>query len=488
MSDERLPTSSLYIDGALRPAAGGLTYDNTAPATGRLIGHAADAGAADVEAAIAAARRAFDASAWPVDLEGRLGALERLHARLVAHGAENRRRVSAETGAPIGLTASYQYDLPVEFIPWVVAHARGYAFERDLGVLNSMGSPTRRLVFKEPAGVVAAITPWNAPVQINLAKIVWALAAGCTVVLKAAPDTPWSAALIGEAAAEAELPAGVLNIVTSGDKSSAGEQLVADPRIDVVSFTGSTATGRRIGAVAAQTIKKVFLELGGKSANLILDDADFATALYGSLGVCFHAGQGCSIATRTLLPRSRYEEGISIIKTIFEGVQYGNPDDPSQFMGPVISEAQRTRVLDYIRIGTEEGARLVTGGGKPSNPGEGFYIQPTLFADVGNDMRIAREEIFGPVMVAIPYEDEQDAIRIANDSIYGLGGNVLGGDPARALRVARRLRTGTVNVNFGNVFGADSPFGGYKQSGNGREMGAEGFEEFLETKVIGVPA
>ncbi len=477
----------LYIDGVLRPAQESRTYPNIAPATGAEIGRAADASPADAEEAIAAARRAFDESDWSTNLALRLDTLTRFHAALKDAGEVNRRRVSAETGAPIGLTLSYQYDLPVDFIPWVVEHARGFAFERDLGAYVSMGSPTRRTILKEAAGVVGAITPWNAPVQINLAKIVSALAAGCTVVLKAAPDTPWSAALLGEAAQAAGFPPGVLNVITSSDKAAIGEMLAKDPRIDVVSFTGSTETGRRVAATAAGTIKKVFLELGGKSANVILDDAEFPTALYGSLGVCFHAGQGCSIATRMLLPRSRYEEAIGVIKGILESVSFGDPNDAQQFMGPVISAAQRDRVLDYIRIGKEEGARLVTGGSVPSHLGDGFYVQPTLFADVSNDMRIAREEIFGPVLVAIPYDDDEDAIRIANDSIYGLGASI-SGSPDRAMKVARRIRTGTVNVNFGNVFGPDSPFGGYKQSGNGREMGAEGFEEFLETKVIGVPA
>lgn len=479
--------TQLYIDGALRPAKDGRTYPNIAPATGKEIGRAADASPDDTEEAIAAARRTFDCSDWSTNLSLRLDTLTRFHSALKDAGENNRRRVSAETGAPIGLTLSYQYDLPVDFIPWVVEHARSFAFERDLGTYVSMGSPTRRTVLKEAAGVVGAITPWNAPVQINLAKIVSALAAGCTIVLKAAPDTPWSAAMLAEAAHAAGFPPGVLNIITSSDKAAIGERLVQDPRIDVISFTGSTETGRRVAATAAGTVKKVFLELGGKSANVILDDAEFPTALYGSLGVCFHAGQGCSIATRMLLPRSRYEEAIGIIKGILEAVSFGDPDDPQQFMGPLVSAAQRDRVLDYIRIGKEEGARLVTGGDVPPHLGGGFYVQPTLFADVTNDMRIAREEIFGPVLVAIPYDDDEEAIRIANDSIYGLGGSV-SGSPERAMKVARRIRTGTMNVNFGNVFGPDSPFGGYKQSGNGREMGAEGFEEFLETKVIGVPA
>ena len=479
-------TSQLYIDGALRGAQGGRTYDNIAPATGEVVGQAADAGVADMEAAIAAARRAFDESDWAHDHAARMAWMDKLQASIAELMPSWRERISAETGATLMVVDSVGLAVPVEMMKWTIDHARGYAFERDIGVSATMGVPSRRLVLKEAAGVVGAITPWNMPIQINLAKLTAALAAGCTVVLKPAPETPWSAMMIGEAAAAIGLPRGVLNVVTSSDKVVLGEQLVQDARVDVISFTGSTAVGKRIMEAASATLKRVFLELGGKSANFVLDDAKFPDALYSAMTVCFHAGQGCSLPTRILLPRSRYDEAVEIIRQMYEGMPFGDPASPQQFMGPVVSKTQHDRVAGYIRIGQEEGARLVTGG--VAEGMAGYYIRPTLFADVTNDMRIAQEEIFGPVLVAIPHDGDDDAVRIANDSVYGLGGAVQSADPARALAVARRIRTGSLNVNNANMFGADAPFGGYKQSGIGREMGAEGFEEYLETKTIAVEA
>ncbi|AZI38106.1 aldehyde dehydrogenase family protein [Caenibius tardaugens NBRC 16725] len=461
-------------------------YENIAPTTGRSVGRAADGSAADMDEAIAAARRAFDDSTWAHDLAARVSWMDRLQAKLEELIPAWRERIAAETGATMGVISSVGLAVPIEMMKWTIDLARRYEFERDIGVTASMGVPSRRLVIKEAAGVVGAITPWNMPVQINLAKLTAALAAGCTVVLKPAPDTPWAAIMIGEAAAAIGLPPGVLNVVTSSDKVSLGEQLVQDARVDVISFTGSTAVGKRIMEAAAPTLKRVFLELGGKSANIVLDDARFPDALYSALAVCFHAGQGCSLPTRILLPRSRYGEAVAIIQQMYEGLPFGDPTSVEQILGPVASKAQFERVSGYIRLGQEEGARLVTGG--PVETGEGYYIRPTLFADVTNDMRIAQEEIFGPVLVAIPHDGDDDAVRIANDSVYGLGGAVQSADPQRALAVARRIRTGSLNVNNANLFGADAPFGGYKQSGIGREMGVEGFEEYLETKTIAVEA
>lgn len=476
----------LYIDGVLRPAENGRMYENIAPTTGQSVGRAADGSAADMDEAIAAARRAFDDSTWAHDLAARVSWMDRLQAKLEELIPAWRERIAAETGATMGVISSVGLAVPIEMMKWTIDLARRYEFERDIGVTASMGVPSRRLVIKEAAGVVGAITPWNMPVQINLAKLTAALAAGCTVVLKPAPDTPWAAIMIGEAAAAIGLPPGVLNVVTSSDKVSLGEQLVQDARVDVISFTGSTAVGKRIMEAAAPTLKRVFLELGGKSANIVLDDARFPDALYSALAVCFHAGQGCSLPTRILLPRSRYDEAVAIIQQMYEGLPFGDPTSVEQILGPVASKAQFERVSGYIRLGQEEGARLVTGG--PVETGEGYYIRPTLFADVTNDMRIAQEEIFGPVLVAIPHDGDDDAVRIANDSVYGLGGAVQSADPQRALAVARRIRTGSLNVNNANLFGADAPFGGYKQSGIGREMGVEGFEEYLETKTIAVEA
>jgi aldehyde dehydrogenase (NAD+) len=357
-----------------------------------------------------------------------------------------------------------------------------------LGVGEMFGFKSRRKLWKEAVGVVAAITPWNMPTQINLAKMFPALAAGCTVVLKAAPDTPMLAALLGELAVEAGLPAGVLNVITSSSNAEIGEALVKDARVDSISFTGSTVVGKRIMANASERVAKVFLELGGKSANIILDDADVAVAAARGAGSMYHAGQGCAAITRIVVPKSRYEEAVAGLKAALESVQYGDAEAPTQVMGPLISEKQRERVLNYIEIGKAEGARLVTGGGIPAHTDKsGFFVEPTLFADVTNDMRIAREEIFGPVLVLIPYEDEEDAIRIANDSPYGLSGAVNSASPERAMKVARRIRSGTFSINGGVYYGGDAPFGGYKQSGIGREMGAAGFEEYLEMKTVAMP-
>ncbi len=344
-------------------------------------------------------------------------------------------------------------------------------------------------MLREPIGVVGAITPWNFPFMLNLSKIVPALAAGNSVILKPAPDTPWSATHIGKVAAEyTDIPAGVFNVVTSGDPATVGEMLTADPRVDMISFTGSTVVGKRIMAGGAETLKRVFLELGGKSANIILDDADLEAQCGSGAMVCMHGGQGCAITTRMLLPRSRYDEGVELLKAAFESWSYGDPMDAANLQGPLINARQRERVLGYIEQGKSEGARLLVGGGRPAHLEKGYYVEPTLFVDVDPDSTIAQEEIFGPVLVVIPYDDDDDAVRIANNSRYGLSGAVSGADLDRAYAIAKRLRTGTVAVNGGQWFGPDSPFGGYKQSGLGREHGVAGFEEYLQTKTVGLPA
>ena len=478
------PDALLYIDGELRPAESGKTFPVESPVNGAIVAQAADAASADVDSAIAAARRAFDETAWSTDVALRCAALRRWQQALTDLAETYRPQIMAEVGCTKLLTHLIQLDMPVDMMGWTIDFAETFEWQRELPISHVFGVQSRRIVVKEASGVVAAITPWNVPVQVALAKCTAALAAGCTVVLKAAPDTPLAAAFLGEAAHRAGLPAGVFNVLTSGDKVSAGEQLVADPRVDVVSFTGSTGVGKRIMAAAAPTLKRVFLELGGKSANIVLDDAKFPDALESALGVCMNAGQGCALTTRLLVPRSRYDEAIAILKTMFEAIPYGDPDSMEQVMGPVISKAQFDRVLSYIAIGKAEGARLVTGGEPALAERGGYYIKPTLFADVDNAMRIAQEEIFGPVLAVIPYEDDDDAVRIANDSSYGLSGAVQSTDPDRAMAVARRIRTGTVAINKGVYFGSDAPFGGYKQSGIGREMGAEGFEEYLQTKTV----
>jgi len=480
----------LYIGGELTEARSGRRYANINPATEEVAGQVADAGPEDMEAAIAAARNAFDDSDWSTNVALRLKCLEQLRDGLRAVMPELREQIVQEVGAPMAITANGpQGDGPLGILDYYLDLLKDYRWQRELPVTRNMGVPSKRFVLREAAGVVAAITPWNFPFQINMAKLAPALAAGCTTILKAAPDTPWAATILGRVAAQyTDIPAGVLNVITAANPAAVGEMLVTDPRVDVVSFTGSTQTGRHIMAQAANTVKKVFLELGGKSANIILDDADFPTALQSGLAVCFHAGQGCALPTRMLLPKSRYAEGVAILQAMFAHIAYGDPYSATQIMGPLVNKRQQERVLEYIEIGKKEGARVAFGGAKPAQLTRGYYVEPTLFVDVNNDMRIAREEIFGPVLVVIPYNDDDDAVRIANDSIFGLSGAVFSADVERAWRIARRIRTGTFNINGANFFAPDSPFGGYKQSGIGREMGVEGFEEYLQIKTVAVPA
>ena len=391
----------------------------------------------------------------------------------------------AEVGAPRMLTAGAQLEGPVEDLGFSADTAETYPWRTDLGVAAPMGITTRRTVVREAVGVVGAITPWNFPHQINLAKIGPALAAGNTVVLKPAPDTPWCAAVLGElVAAHTDIPPGVLNIVTSEDHA-VGAMLTSDPRVDMVSFTGSTATGRAVMAAGAPTVKKVFLELGGKSAFLVLDDADLASACaMAGFTASMHAGQGCAITTRLVVPRARYDDAVAAAAATMSGIAPGDPTKPGTICGPVISARQRDRVQSYLDLAIAEGGSFACGGGPPADRDRGFFIEPTVIAGLTNAARVAREEIFGPVLTVIAHGGDDDAVRIANDSPYGLSGTVFSADPDRAQAVANRLRVGTVNVNGGVWYSADVPFGGYKQSGVGREMGLAGFEEYLETKVI----
>ena len=483
-----LPDAKLFIDGKLCAATGGRTFDVIDPWTGEVAGKAADASAEDVEAAIVAACRAFDETNWgtaenaPARFElvkkyrelfeknkDRLGFLS-VHEAGAAQGAIQRAHVQ------MALDGWDDYMRVFSQIKW----------EKDYGEREAFGSMHHRVAVYEPIGVVGAITPWNVPLYVNIGKVVAALLAGCTVILKPAPDTPGLGAIFGELAAEAGFPAGVINVVFGADPALAGEMLVHDPRVDLISFTGSTGVGRRIMEQGAKTLKRVFLELGGKSAKIVLDDCpDFAMEVAMTMLV-FHAGQGCAVQSRLLVPKSRYEEAKAILKGAYAsfGDNWGDVDSPTQIMGPVISKRQQERVLSYIELGQKEGATLLCGGKARPDKGTGFFIEPTCFVDVTNDMRIAQEEIFGPVLVVIPFEDDEDAIRIANDSDYGLSGGVSSGDVKRAERLARRIRTGSVSVNNGMCIAGDIPFGGYKASGIGREWGLEGIEEFLETKMI----
>jgi aldehyde dehydrogenase (NAD+) len=350
-----------------------------------------------------------------------------------------------------------------------------------------MGIASRRWLLREPAGVVAAITPWNFPHQINLAKLGPALGAGNTIVLKPAPDTPLCASAVARVVAEeTDIPPGVVNVVTSSDHEI-GAKLADDARIDLISFTGSTETGRSVMTAAAQTLKRVFLELGGKSAFIVLDDADLANACStAAFTVCTHAGQGCAITTRLLVPRSQFDDAVEVTVQTLRKIGCGDPADPGTICGPLISGRQRDRVEGYLALAMSEGGSFATGGGRPPERDRGFFVEPTLVVGLDNDSRVAREEIFGPVLVIIPYEGDDEAVEIANDSPYGLSGAVHGTDPDRAWKVAQAVRTGTMSVNGGVWYSADVPFGGYKSSGIGREMGLLGFEEYLETKVVAV--
>ncbi|QIK75841.1 aldehyde dehydrogenase [Nocardioides piscis] len=475
--------AQLLIDGQLTPAADGSTYPIHNPATGEQIGEAPDAGQADMEAAIGAARRAFDETDWSTDHDLRMRCLLELYAALVEQGESMRALTTAEVGAPAFLTAGPQYDVPVEGLKWVADMAATYEWETDLGEAAPMGIRTHRTVRKEPVGVVAAITPWNFPNQINLSKIGPALAAGCTVVLKPAPDTPWVACELGRIAAEI-LPPGVLNVVSTRDVDVA-ISLTTDPRVDLVSFTGSTETGKRIMSTAASSLKRVFLELGGKSAAIVLDDADLAGAVgTAAFSVCMHAGQGCALTTRLVVPRERYDEAVEIAAATMSSIGVGDPTDPGTICGPVISRVQRDRIVRYLDLAKADGGTFATGGKVAERGGGGWWIEPTVIAGLTNESRVAQEEIFGPVLVVLAHDGDDDAVRIANDSPYGLSGSVDSGDIERARAVARRVRTGTLAVNGGVWFSPDAPFGGYKQSGIGREMGVAGFEEYLETKTI----
>ncbi|NMO02133.1 aldehyde dehydrogenase [Gordonia sp. TBRC 11910] len=479
-------SSELLIDGKLVPGSGG-TFDVVNPATEEVIGRAADATAADMDAAIAAARNAFDTTDWSHDHAFRAKCLRQLRDALAAHTDELRELTVAEVGCPIFLTHGPQLEGPINDLGYFAEIAESYSWTTDLGQAAPMGIKTRRELRAEAIGVVGAITPWNFPHQINFAKIGPALAAGCTVVLKPAPDTPWCAALVGKVIAEeTDVPPGVINIVTSTDHAL-GTQLTTDPRVDLVSFTGSTATGRKVMAAASETLKKVFLELGGKSAFVVLDDADLAGACnMAAFSVLTHAGQGCAITTRLLVSRDQLDEAITLTRNAMAGLRADDPTKPGTICGPVASARQRDRVLGYIDAARADGATIEIGGEAVDRPG--FFVEPTLISGVDNSAAIAQEEVFGPVLVILPYDGDDDAIAIANDSPYGLSGAVYGTDEARIDKVVNGIRTGTLGVNGGIWYSADVPFGGYKASGIGREMGVAGFEEYLETKAIAYPA
>ena len=469
----------MLIDGEL--VGSDRTFPSLNPATGEVLGYAPEGTVADAERAVAAARRAFDAGTWATDVDLRVRCLEQFHQALLEHRDELAALTIAEVGATPALTQGAQLDQPIDIVRYYAELLKTYPLTEDLGNIESRGMQHHRWVEKEAGGVVAAIIAYNYPNQLALAKLAPALAAGCTVVLKGAPDTPLVTLALGELIANhTDIPAGVVNVLSSSDPE-VGAVLTTSPDVDMVTFTGSTPTGRRIMAAASETLKKVFLELGGKSAAIVLDDADFGTAaVFSAFSMVTHAGQGCALTSRILVPRKHHDEIVELIKTTFSHVRYGDPNDPKTYMGPLISERQRDKVDGMVKRAVEAGATLVTGGEKKD---PGYFYTPTLLTNVDPDAEIAQEEVFGPVLVVIAYEDDDDAVRIANNSIYGLSGAVFGGQE-RALAVARRIRTGTFSINGGNYFSPDSPFGGYKQSGIGREMGKAGLEEFLESKTF----
>jgi len=483
-----LPEAKLYIDGIVRRAAGDKAYDNISPWTGEVVNQAAEASVQDVDAAIGAARRAFDTTDWSTKHEYRFNLMKRYRELLFANRDKLVAIARHEAGSALGAASRAHVDGALSGMDGLLECFPHVTWEESRGRRKDYGFESERTVVHEPIGVVAAITPWNVPLYVNIGKVIAALLSGCTVVLKPAPDTPTMGAFMGEIAAEAGLPPGVFNVVTSSHPASVGEMLVADTRVDLISFTGSTAVGRRIMEKGAATLKRVFLELGGKSATIILDDApNFAQAVMASM-VVFHAGQGCATPTRLLVPRSRYGEAVKALEMAYAGfaTKWGDINDPTQVMGPVISRKQLDRVLGYIELGKKEGARLLAGGNLRTDKGGGFFVEPTCFVDARNDMRIAQEEIFGPVLVVIPFENDDDAIRIANESEYALGGSIIAGDKERAMRVARHVRAGALSINGGMSITGDLPFGGFKSSGMGREWGLEGIEEFLDTKVIAI--
>lgn len=488
MTIDFVPEFRLCIGGELRPATDGRTVENINPATEEVLGVAADAGPADMDEAIAAARRAFDHTDWATNHGFREHCLLQLHDALHEDIDELRSELIAETGCPLSSTHGPQLDWPIaDAVLWPARYINDFAWERELPGGSLLGSPYRRRVFKEPVGVVGAITAWNFPFEIAINKIGQALATGNTVVLKPAIETPWNALRLGRIITEkTDIPPGVVNIVpTSSNEVS--QALVTDARIDMVSFTGSSAIGQLVQSLSATTMKKTLLELGGKSAYILLDDADLETALPGCLGSFVHAGQGCGLNPRVLVPSNLYELAVEMLTAMSSAVSVGDPTDPATLCGPLVSQRQRERVLGLIRAGIDEGGRLTVGGGVPKELGRGYFVEPTVLADVEPGHRLFREEIFGPVLTVTAYEGGDDAaVALANESDYGLAGAVIG-SADRAMEVARRVRTGTMNVNGAVFYGADAPFGGYKMSGIGRQNGHEGFEQYLQTKTIAFP-
>mgnify|MGYP000005808263 FL=1 len=478
-----LDRDAFYIDGGWRAPASDATLQVVSPHSEEVIATVPEASAGDVDAAVAAARKAFDEGPWPrMTPAERIAVIEAFSGLYAAKLTEMAELISLEMGSPTSFSQLAQSPAPWMQIESFLAIAREFPWEAARP--GSLGSDV--VVRHEPVGVVAAIPPWNVPQFTVMSKVVPALLAGCTVVVKPAPESPLDCYLMAELLHEAGVPAGAVNIVAGGRE--VGQHLVAHPGVDKVAFTGSTAAGRQIGATCGEQLKRVSLELGGKSAAIVLEDADLAATVEGLkfLSV-MNSGQACVAQTRVLAPRSRYEEVVEALAAGIGGMQVGDPMDPATEIGPMVAQRQQERVQKYIALGQEEGARLVAGGvGMPEGLDRGWYVRPTVFADVDNRMRIAQEEIFGPVVSVIAYDGVEDAVRIANDSDYGLAGTVWTADVEAGLEVARGVRTGTYGINTYTMDFA-APFGGFKASGLGREFGPEGLGQYTELKSVYLP-
>ena len=477
----------LYIDGKWSDASGG-TYDVVNPATEAVVARAPNATRADLERAVRAARRAFDEGPWPRSTPTeRARVIERLIAALDKR-RERLRELLITTAGAAHVEHGIQLDMPFELLANYARLARSYHFEEMLPVTVSqspMGTQVNNsMAYHQPVGVCGLIPTWNFPLFVTVNKLGPALATGCTMVVKPSPYQPLIDLVVAEAIEECDLPPGVFNVVT-GDSPELGAALVDSPAVDKISFTGSAVVGKRIMAAAAPTLKRVHLELGGKSVGLLLDDVDLSQVVpYASSPAFFHAGQGCAMCTRFLVPKAKHDAAVEgFASFVGSFISIGDPVDPTVMLGPVIRAERREKIEEYIAAGKAEGAVLATGGGRPAHLPKGYFLEPTVFGNVRNDMRIAREEIFGPVLSVLPYDDLDQAIRIANDSTYGLGGAIYGNDVAQALAVAKRLRTGSVNIN--NALNlANLPFGGFKESGIGREGGRWGIDEYTELQAI----
>ena len=472
----------LFIGGEWVAPATSATIEVTSPHTEEVIARVPEASTADVDNAVGAARRAFDEGPWPrMEPAERADIMAKVSQTIQARSQDYAETITREMGSPISWAIMGQVFASTMVLDYYTGLARTYPFEevRD-GVLGN-----KAIVRKEPVGVAGAIVPWNVPLFVTMLKLGPAMAAGATVVLKPAPETPLDAFLLAEALLDAGLPPGVVNIVPAGRE--VGEHLVTHPGVDKIGFTGSTAAGKRIAALCGEQLKRVTLELGGKSAAIIMDDADVGEVMPNLIGASLmNNGQACVAQTRILASRDRYQDVVDALCDAVSQQQVGDPLDPATTVGPLVAERQRRRVEGYIATGQEEGAKVAVGGGRPTSQATGWYVEPTVFVNVDNRMTIAREEIFGPVLTVIPYDGIDEAVQIANDSDYGLSGSVWSGDNAAALDVARRVRTGTYTVN-GFMLEFSCPFGGFKQSGVGRELGPEGLAAYLEAKSISLP-